>query len=206
MSTPPSRRLRVTPTLGNNKFGRRGKIRCAPCRRFHQRVLFTHGIIDFQCEFDDPLKDCISCLSQNIPCGEKLWARSDRSLNAIQTSTPFLQQLGILAQANQRVSWVSGLEGLTPLPSGAPIRDLESSRSPTQHTLPEAQAPFLPDEIAQLLCDDFPSLSSEEAQSIAAEAIKTSQEPNHLQAASPPPRSLPETPNEPGATLSRICH
>ena len=167
---------------------------------------FTHRKIDFQCDFRDPLSDCLSCRRQNIHCGEKFLAGSKRSLNAIQTSTPFVQQLGTLAQANQRVSWVSALEGLTTLSFGAPIRDLESSRSPTQHTLPEAQAPFLPDEIAQLLCDDFPSLSSEEAKSIAAEAIKTSQEPNHLQAASPPPRSLPETPNEPGATLSRICH
>src|SRR2546423_6806276 len=174
ISTPPSRRGRANFAIrvkGNNIYGSKGTEICPPCRSLHRKVFFTHRIIDFQCEFDDPLKDCLSCRRKNIYCGEKFSSGPKRSLNAIQTSTPFVQQLGILAQANQRVSWVSGLEGLSPLPSGAPIRDLESSRSPSQHTLPEAQAPFLPDEIVRLLRDDFPSLSSEEAKSIAAEAI-----------------------------------
>src|SRR5256885_5852397 len=157
--TAPSRQR------GNNRYGNKGTEKCARCRQLRRRVFFNHRIIDFQCNYDrgNASNPCQRCAYENIPCGEKLQSAHDRSLNAIHVSPPFVQQLGILAQANQRVSWVSGLEGLTTLSFGAPIRDVESSRSPTQHTLPEAGAPFLPDDIIRLLRDDFPSLSSEEA-------------------------------------------
>ena len=73
----------ITTVIGNNKVGKRGKIRCTECRRIHIKGASLDNLSNVQCIFDSDETKCENCSSKNLEC-VKVWGPETESwLNAV---------------------------------------------------------------------------------------------------------------------------
>ena len=73
----------IAPVIGNNKVGKRGKIRCTECRRIHIKGASFDNLSNIQCIFDSDEAKCENCSSKNLEC-VKVWGPKTESwLNAV---------------------------------------------------------------------------------------------------------------------------
>jgi len=73
----------IVPVIGNNKVGKRGKIRCMECRRIHIKGASLDNLSNIQCIFDSDEAKCENCSSKNLEC-VKVWGPKTESwLNAV---------------------------------------------------------------------------------------------------------------------------
>ena len=81
-----------TPVNGNNKVGKRGKIRCKECRRIHIKGVSLDKLSNIQCVYDSDESTCENCSSKGLEC-VKVWGpKTEAWLNAV---TATINQLAV---------------------------------------------------------------------------------------------------------------